>query len=341
MKRFCQIYILFLFLFFESAFTQNVGSDDKLDKIGTAFFELNKSILNENNYVDSVVDTNFNSKWDNIIDLNNVDFLFYEIKSQLISDLIQSYYDISNPKQSLMLRIKLKKEIPFELLFNVDIEYSSLKDIKGNEIQFDSFRGVVKGAGKDLKFKSKDFFFDFKDYYEGPIKGKVKFKISFLTSYKIIRVNEFLKDSIFEFQNSKYKVQNFKDGNFSFVGLDSLADRKVKNMCHLNLDKNFNRIIPIESATYVDNLNFDGSFVKNSVSTKITLPEFLLDQKILKMSYDEYLNYIYKNKNSKYRKVHLINYRIKIHNLYIYEECYDAVREFEIDFNQRPNLIEN
>lgn len=314
---------------------QNSVDEKEFEKIKPMLFDLNKSLLNENDFVDSTIDIDFVPNWLKPLDDNKVDSLSEAIKKEAIVEVVEENQDMFNAQtQVLRLMTKYKVNKFLNLKFNVEIVNSIIVDNKNNQIEFKNLNGLDNTLGYDNDFKKKIFAFNFKDNVESPVKGRIKFKVSFLKSCKAFKVNDYLKDSIFEFQNSKYKIMSFKDNCLKFIGLDSLSDEKVKNINFVNLDHNLKEVIAVE-----DDLNSDIN-LSNS-STKISLPFFMLEEKVKYMTFEEYSNYLDSNKKSNDKKVHIIKFNVRIQNLYFYEECYLMSREFEIYINQKINLIKN
>lgn len=193
---------------------------------------------------------------------------------------------------------------------------------------------MVSAFGDDLS--SGGLNFHLKKMAKASVKGTLKFKVSFLSSYKAIRINDFLKDSIFEFQKSKFKILEFKDNYIKFVGLDSLADNRANNILELNLDKNLKTIVPLANKLDVSPIQV------RTPSGRYSLPPFLFEEKVKDMTFEAYSKYLDKMrklyKNKKINRIHLVKFDTKIDQLYFYEECYDIAKEFEVTIDQKISI---
>ena len=71
----------------------------------------------------------------------------------------------------------------------IEIIENNLKDKNDSEIMFRNVIGLSNGNGFEDSLKENYLSFNIKNIANNSVKGKIKFKISFLTSYKVIKVN--------------------------------------------------------------------------------------------------------------------------------------------------------
>lgn len=290
----------------------------------------------------STINPNYIPEWKKKIDLSNLDTIFNSIQKESLVELEEHNFEKQNIKyQNLKLITKYKDEKNSNLKFKIEIIANSLKDKNNSEVKFRNDIGLSNGNGFDDSIKKKYFSFNLKNIANNSVKGKIRFKISFLTSYKAIKINDFIKDSIFIFQNSKFKIITLKDNYIKFIGLDSLADKKAENIGYCNLDKNLKEVIAAskENENSFGSMNSDIQII--TPSSKVSFPSFLFDEKVKYMNFDEYSEYLDLNRKNKSGKIHFIKFNTKIKDLYFYEECYDEFREFEININQTISVKEN
>jgi hypothetical protein len=330
-----KIFILFLITIAQSIRAQDDVSEKQFQLMKPMLFEMNQKLFYENDFVTSTINPNYIPEWKTKIDLSNLYTIFNSIQKESLIELEEHNFEKKNIKyQNLKLITKYRDGKNSNLKFKIEIVENSLKDKYNSQIIFRNAIGLSNGNGSEDSLKIRYFSFNLKNIANNSVKGKIRFKISFLTSYKVIKVNDFVKDSIFIFQNSKFKIITLKDNYIKFIGLDSLADKKAENIEYCNLDKNLKEVI----AASVENENAFGSMNSeiqiNTPSSKVSLPSFLFDEKIKYMNFDEYSEYLELNRKNKSGKIHFIKFNTKIRDLYFYEECYDEFREFEININQ-------
>ena len=337
-----KIFILFIIAIVQSISAQNNVDEKQFQLMKPMLFEMNQKLFYENDFVTSTINPNYIPEWKKKIDLSNLDTIFNSIKKESLIELEEQNFEKQNIKyQNLKLIAKYKDEKNANLKFKIEIIENNLKDKNDSEIMFRNVIGLSNGNGFEDSLKENYLSFNIKNIANNSVKGKIKFKISFLTSYKVIKVNDFVKDSIFIFQNSKFKILSLKDNYIKFIGLDSLADKKAENIEYCNLDKNLKEVIPTSDENENSFNSMNSEIQISTPSSKVSFPSFLFDEKVKYMNFDEYSEYLDLNRKNKSDKIHYIKFTTKIKDLYFYEECYDEFREFEINVNQTINIKEN
>ena len=337
-----KIFILFIIAIVQSMSAQDDIEEKQFQLMKPMLFEMNQKLFYENDFVSSTINPNYIPEWKKKIDLSNLDTIFNSIQKESLVEFEEHNFEKQNIKyQNLKLITKYKDEKNSNLKFKIEIIANSLKDKNNSEITFRNVIGLSNGNGFEDSIKKNYFSFNLKNIANNSVKGKIRFKISFLTSYKAIKINDFIKDSIFMFQNSKFKIITLKDNYIKFIGLDSLADKKAENIEYCNLDKNLKEVIAAseENESSFSSMNSDVQII--TPSSKVSFPSFLFDEKVKYMNFDEYSEYLDLNRKNKSGKIHFIKFNTKIKDLYFYEECYDEFREFEININQTISIKEN
>lgn len=337
-----KIFILFITAIVQSMSAQDDVEEKQFQLMKPMLFEMNQKLFYENDFVKSTFNPNYIPEWKKKIDLSNLDTIFNSIKKESLIEVEEHYFEKQNIKyQNLKLITKYKDEKNANLKFKIEIIENNLKDKNNSEIMFRNVIGLSNGNGFEDSLKEKYLSFYIKNIANYSVKGKIKFKISFLTTYKVIKVNDFVKDSIFIFQNSKFKILSLKDNYIKFIGLDSLADKKAENIEYCNLNKNLKEVIPTSDENENSFNSMNSEIQISTPSSKVSFPSFLFDEKVKYMNFDEYSEYLDLNRKNKSDKIHYIKFTTKIKDLYFYEECYDEFREFEINVNQTININEN
>ena len=337
-----KIFILFIITIVQSISAQNNVDEKQFQLMKPMLFEMNQKLFYENDFVTSTINPNYIPEWKKKIDLSHLDTIFNSIKKESLIELEEQNFEKQNIKyQNLKLIAKYKDEKNANLKFKIEIIENNLKDKNDSEIMFRNVIGLSNGNGFEDSLKENYLSFNIKNIANNSVKGKIKFKISFLTSYKVIKVNDFVKDSIFIFQNSKFKILSLKDNYIKFIGLDSLADKKAENIEYCNLDKNLKEVIPTSDENENSFNSMNSEIQISTPSSKVSFPSFLFDEKVKYMNFDEYSEYLDLNRKNKSDKIHYIKFTTKIKDLYFYEECYDEFREFEINVNQTIKIKEN
>ena len=337
-----KIFILFIIAIVQSISAQNNVDEKQFQLMKPMLFEMNQKLFYENDFVTSTINPNYIPQWKKKIDLSNLDTIFNSIKKESLIEFEEHNFEKQNIKyQNLKLIAKYKDEKNANLKFKIEIIENNLKDKNDSKIMFRNVIGLSNGNGFEDSLKENYLSFNIKNIANNSVKGKIKFKISFLTSYKVIKVNDFVKDSIFTFQNSKFKILSLKDNYIKFIGLDSLSDKKAENIEYCNLDKNLKEVIPTSDENENSFNSMNSEIQISTPSSKVSFPSFLFDEKVKYMNFDEYSEYLDLNRKNKSNKIHYIKFTTKIKDLYFYEECYDEFREFEINVNQTINIKEN
>ena len=213
-----KIFILFIIAIVQSISAQNNVDEKQFQLMKPMLFEMNQKLFYENDFVTSTINPNYIPEWKKKIDLSHLDTIFNSIKKESLIELEEQNFEKQNIKyQNLKLIAKYKDEKNANLKFKIEIIENNLKDKNDSEIMFRNVIGLSNGNGFEDSLKENYLSFNIKNIANNSVKGKIKFKISFLTSYKVIKVNDFVKDSIFIFQNSKFKILSLKDNYIKFI----------------------------------------------------------------------------------------------------------------------------
>ncbi len=328
------------FLVFCSIHAQEL-TEKQFEQIKPYLYQFNQEFFSENDYLKSIVDQDYVPDWEKPIFSFDVDSLFNDVKKESTIEFQERTQEGDSTKnQRLELVAKWKSKKGEKIKFKIELIANQLKDKSNQDLHFKDTYGLRKGSGVNDSLQEEYLSFNLKENVISPVTGKIRFKISFITSYKVLKVNDFLKDSIFEFQNSKYKIIAFKDNYIRFVGLDSLSDSKAENIEYVNLDQNLKEVIPLnEYGESNDNSEISDGFV-SSPSVKASLPSYLLEDKVRHMSFEEYSKYLDSKRKTVAKKIHIIKFNTKIRDLYFFEECYDVSTEFEMDINHAITVSE-
>ncbi len=329
-------------LIFCSINAQEELSEEQFEQFKPILYQFNQEVFYENDYLKSTIDQDYVPDWEKPIHSFDVDSLFNDVKNESIVEFEERILKGDNTKnQKLELVVKWKSKKDEKLKCRIELTANHLKDKSNQELHFRNKYGLRKGSGVSGSFHEDYLIFNLKENVVGPVTGKIKFKIAFLTSYKVMKVNDFLKDSIFEFQNSKYKILAFKDNYIRFVGLDSLSDSKAENIEYVNLDQNFKEVIPLTDYSEYRYNSESSDGLASSPSIKASWPSFLLEDKVRHMSFEEYSNYLDSKRKTVSKMIHIIKFNTKIKDLYFFEKCYDVSREFEMGINHVITVSED
>ena len=263
-------------------------------------FKVNKEIFNQTIY-ESQVDTNFVAPWLSKNKIENVKKLVNEIASNYKLQVIELSFN-KQKEQAINLKVKFKNSIDNQNQFKIEIASYNLEDEKGNKLKLKNIVGLSQGGSNNNEYSENDINFYLENSAEKKISGKIKFKISGLTSYKETLINKFPKVSTFTFKNSNYKIIEQGNNFIKFKGFDSLANSRVESIKYLNLDKNLkkiNRKLKVQDFS-ITQFNDNSSTTQNTNfgSNRVSLSEMFFDEKISRMSFEEYSKFLDDNINT-------------------------------------------
>lgn len=337
-KHFKLIIPFFLILNIQAAVAQIEVNEKQFELYKPMLYEANQEVFKKNDFsTETITNLNFIPDWEKKINLTVIDSLFTLIRDNILIDF-EEYKEQKKELafQNLKLIIKRKVKKFSDHAFKFEIVENNLVDKANEKVIFNNLVALVNGGAFRDDFSKGGLYFNLKKNAKASVKGTLKFKVSFLSSYKVVKVNDFLKDSIFEFQKSKFKILEFKDNYIKFVGLDSLADNRANNILELNLDKNLKTIVPLANKLDVSPIQV------RTPSGRYSLPPFLFEEKVKDMTFEAYSKYLDKMrklyKNKKINRIHLVKFDTKIDQLYFYEECYDIAKEFEVTIDQKISI---